>query len=105
MAERSFRDQATMNTGRRGARDLRRAGILAVVAVVAMLATACGVVHVHFGSGSTGSVTIQPNLAFVHCMRSHGVPSFPNSVKSVTVQLTGNGPIARGYEDCKHLLG
>jgi hypothetical protein len=84
---------------------LQRAGLLAVVAPVAVLATACGIVHVHFGSGSTGSVTIQPNAAFVQCVRSHGVPSFPDSTKSVTVQLTGNGPIARAYEDCKHLLG
>lgn len=85
---------------------LRRAGALAVVAAVAVLTTACGVVHINFGPASAKSATFQPNLAFVRCMHSHGLTNFPNPKpsKSVTVRLDGNSPAARSYDACKHLL-
>jgi hypothetical protein len=71
-----------MNTRTGGTRLLRRGGALAVAAGVAVLTTACGVVHVHFGSSggsaSTGSATYRADLAFAHCMQTHGVPNFPN---------------------------
>ena len=110
MSRLSFLTRPAVNGKTRGSRALRRAAVLPVVAAVAVLATGCDVVHVHFGSSgasaSPGSVTFQPTLAFVQCMHSHGLKTFPNPSpgKSVTLQLTGNSPIVRGYDACKHLL-
>ena len=68
-----------MNDKTGGSRGPRRAGALAVVAAVAVLATACGV-HVSFsgGSASTGSAAFRENLAYAQCMQTHGVPNFPD---------------------------
>ena len=109
-----------MNDKTGGNRGLRRAGALAVVAAVAVLATACGV-HVSFGDGSapastgsasTGSATFRANLAFAQCMRSHGVPNFPEPTSSsesfnVSGHLNGTalpGPLGRAANACRHLL-
>ena len=110
MSRLSFLTGPAVNGKTCGSRALRRAAVLPVVAAVAVLATGCDVVHVHFGSSgasaSPGSVTFQPTLAFVQCMHNHGLKTFPNPSpgKSVTLQLTGNSPIVRGYDACKHLL-
>ena len=57
-----------------GNRGLWRAGALAAVAATAVLATACG--------GSAPSTQSGPTYAQVltlaRCMRSHGVPGFPD---------------------------
>jgi len=90
----------------------RRAAALAVVAAVVMLTAGCGVVHIHFGSSagpaSTGSGTYQADLAYAHCMQTHGVPDFPdpNPSRGVSIsgQPQGNGPAARANDACKHLL-
>jgi subtilase family serine protease len=99
-------EEAAMNGKTGGNRGPRRAGALAVVAAAAVLTTACGVVHVHFGSARAESVTFQPNPAFMQCMHSHGLTNLPNPnpSKSITVQLKGNSPVARAYDACKHLL-
>lgn len=98
------------NTG--GNRGLRRAGAPAVVAAVAVLATACGV-HVSFsgGSASTGSATFRENLAYAQCMQTHGVPNFPTPTNSserfhVSGHPNGKatGPMARANDACQHLL-
>ena len=69
-----------MNGKTGGNRRPRRAAALAVAATVAVLTTACGVVHVHFGSSggsaSTGPATYRAELAYAQCMRAHGLPSF-----------------------------
>jgi hypothetical protein len=102
------------NTGAN--RGLRRAGALAAMATVAVLATGCGVVHVHVGSsggsaGSAGSATFRANLAFAHCMQTHGVPDFPepaNSSESFHVSGRPNGKLtgslAQASDVCEHLL-
>ena len=91
-----------------GKRGRRAAGALAVAAAVAVLATGCGVVHVHFGSSSAPSTTYRVTLAYSRCMRGHGLPGFPAPGPSGTVsfsgQLTGNGPAARANAACEHLL-
>ena len=94
-----------------GNRGLWRAAALAVVAAVAVLATACGVVHVHFGSSGgsapTGSAASRADLAYAQCMRAHGLTKFPNpspSGFSFRMQLNPNGPAARANDACEHLL-
>jgi predicted small secreted protein len=68
---------ATMNsdTGR------RRAGVLAALVVTALLTAACGgsTPTGAGGSSSTGGSSLhQQELAVAQCMRSHGVPDFPD---------------------------
>jgi len=97
-----------------GNRGPRRAAALAVAAAVAVLITACGVVHVHLGSSggsvSTGSATYRAELAYAQCMRAHGLPGFPDphphpsGGPSVHVNVNPNSPAARANDACKHLL-
>ena len=104
-----------MNANTSSNRGLRRAGILGVMAAVAMLATACGMVHVHVGSsgGSAqgGAAAFRANLAYAHCMQTHGVPNFPDPTNSSeSFHVTGHpdgkitGPRARANDACQHLL-
>jgi hypothetical protein len=72
---------ATMDndTGRHQGR--WRAGLLAALVVLAMLAAACS------SSGSPqagGSSARQQALAVARCMRSHGIPDFPNPNRNGT---------------------
>ncbi len=103
-----------MNDKTGGTRLLRRAAALAVAAAVAVLTTACGFVHVHFGSSggsaSTGSASYRAELAYAQCMRAHGLPGFPNPDPSgrpgsnVHVNFNPHGPAARAVAACEHLL-
>jgi subtilase family serine protease len=103
-----------MNDKSGGSRGLRRAAALAVVAAGASLVTACSVVHVHFGSSggpaSTGPATYRADLAYAHCMQTHGVPDFPDpkpsGSTSTSRRLKGNasGPLAQANDACEHLL-
>ena len=96
-----------MNDKTGGSRGPRRAGALAVVAAVAVLATGCGVVHVHFGS-SPASPSYQEERAYARCMQTHGVPTFPDPSPSerfsINRNLSGNSPLARANDACKYLL-
>jgi hypothetical protein len=95
----------------------RRAGALAVAAAVAVLATACA-----GGSAppSASAPTYAQVLALAQCMRSHGVPSFPDPDTAGGYALTSNGSIEgaggssvdigssqvqAAYGDCQHLPG
>lgn len=95
-----------MNGKTGGNRSPRRAGVLAVVAVVAVLTAACGVVHVHIGSA--GSATYRADLAYAQCMRAHGLTKFPNPNSSGgfsgQVNVKANSPATRANDACKHLL-
>jgi subtilase family serine protease len=103
-----------MNTRTGGNRGPWRAGVLAVVAAVAALTTACSFVHVHFGSSGgsapAGPATYRAVLAYAQCMRAHGLPGFPNphpaGGSSIHLQVNGNpnSPAARANDACKHLL-
>ncbi|HLN71213.1 MAG TPA: hypothetical protein VK280_28585 [Streptosporangiaceae bacterium] len=112
-----------MNDKTGGNRGLRRAGALAVAAAVAMLAAGCGVVHISLGGGSASSSASAPTyaqvLALAQCMRSNGVPDFPDPSASGGYTLTSNGSIEgaggtsidinssraqAAYGDCRHVL-
>jgi hypothetical protein len=87
----------------------RRAGALAVVAAVTLLTAGC---IVHISVGPSAAPTAQPpyraELAYAQCMRTHGLPGFPDPSPSGTFSwhLTGSpgSPVARANEACKHLL-
>ena len=101
-----------MNVKTGGSRRQRRAGALAVLAAaVAVLTAACGgSPSSSAGSASTGSSAYRAELAFAQCMRTHGVPSFPDPNPSggfsVSGQLNGNpeGPAAQAHNACQRLL-
>ncbi len=108
----------------------RRSGVVGALALLALLLAACGGGPsaspgiASIGSGPTTTTTTPaangglPNreqayselLAYSQCMRSHGVPSFPDP------QLSGNGiklaspanhsspPFASAAKTCAHLL-
>jgi len=105
-----------MNDKTGGNRGMRRAGALAVAAAVAVLATACG-------GGSDPSAASTPTyaqeLALAQCMRSHGVPNFPDPNASGGYALTTSGSIEgaggssididnsqaqAAYGGCRHVL-
>lgn len=75
--------------GSRGRSPLRRLAIpAAALAAVALLAAACGGGG---SSGSGGSTTYQKELAFSQCMRSHGVPNFPDPGSNGIISIQGGG--------------
>jgi hypothetical protein len=107
--------EAVMNDKTASNRGSRRAGALAAVAAVAVLATACG------GSApsAAGPPTYAQVLALAQCMRGHGVPDFPDPDGSGSYTLTSTGSIEgaggssvdinssqaqAAYGDCRHLL-
>jgi hypothetical protein len=99
-----------MNDKTGGKRGLRRAGALAVMAAVAVLATGCGV-HISFGNGSasTGSYTFAQELALAQCMRGHGVPNFPDpdpsgGFNASVLSTIDNSQVRAAYGACRHLL-
>jgi hypothetical protein len=104
-----------MNGKTGGSRGPRRAAALAVLAAVAVLTAACGLVHVHVlssgGPAATGPATYRANLAYAQCMQTHGVPNFPDPTNSsesfhVSGHLNGKatGPRAQANHACEQLL-
>jgi hypothetical protein len=88
-------------------------GILAVVAAVAVLATACdGSTSSAAGSGAPAN--LGQELAYSECMRAHGEPNFPDPSASGGFQYasTPNGAggtvnstqLAAAQNACQHLL-
>ena len=80
---------------------------LGVALGVALLTTGCG-----GGGGSPGKsrpLVHQELVAFAHCMRSHGVPNWPDPLPQGGFPRTGNGQNSGPQADaamstCKHLL-
>ncbi len=104
-----------MNGKTGGNRGLRRAAALAAAAAVAMAATACG----SSGPSSVTAPTYAQVLALAQCMRSHGVPNFPDPDASGGYSLASNGSLKgaggssvdinssqaqAAYGDCRHLV-
>jgi hypothetical protein len=84
---------------------------VAVLAVAALLTAACGGGPPSAaGSSATGQVRVQQALAFAHCMRSHGVPNFPDPdssggivIKKSLMESSYNAPRS-ARTACVHLL-
>lgn len=89
-----------------------RAGALVVVTTAAMLIAGCGVVHISLGVGPApvSSAAYRANLAYAHCMRSHGAPNFPIPSPGESFHISGHPPahvhgrMARANQACEHLL-
>jgi hypothetical protein len=83
----------------------------AVLASVALLTAACGGGSASAaGSSGTGQVRVAQALAFAHCMRSHGVPNFPDPdssggivIKKTLMEPAFNAPRS-ARAACTHLL-
>jgi hypothetical protein len=70
--------QETTGARQRGCRAWRqRAGVLAVTAGIVILAAACGS-SPSSTSSTGGSSRLQQDLSFTQCMRSNGLPDFPD---------------------------
>ena len=76
------------------------------VAAVSVLAAGCG-----SGSSATARTTAQGGtVAYAHCMRSHGVPSFPDPTSSGEIPkdevtpLVGSPQFATADTACQHLV-
>jgi hypothetical protein len=110
----------TSNDGTGGGRDRwrrgpRRAGVLAIIAGIALATVACSSSSTS-GSGPSagssqagGSTTYQKDLAYAQCMRSHGVPKFPDPTSSGAFVNTGqfNSDSSQFHSadaTCRHLL-
>jgi hypothetical protein len=87
----------------------RRAGVLAVTAGLVLLTAACGGSPSSTGSGSSpnagGSASPQASsssaLAFSRCMRSHGVPNFPDPPPSFNGKFPGSSPQQLGVSESR----
>jgi hypothetical protein len=107
-----------MNDKTGGTRGPRRAGALAGVAAIAVLATACGsssdpATDISASGGPAAGARL---VALAQCMRGHGAPNFPDPGTSGGFNLTTtpNGPsgsidigssqIQAAYRACRHLL-
>jgi hypothetical protein len=103
-----------MNDQTRGNRGPRRVAALTAVAAVAVLATACG----SSAPSSASPPAYAQVLALAQCMRSHGVPTFPDPDASGGYSLAPNGSLEgaggsvdidssqaqAAYGDCRHLV-
>ena len=94
--------------GRNRQRRARASTLAAALAGIAMLAVACGG-GPPAGSGSgSGPTPYQQALAYAQCMRSHGVPSFPDPTSQGLITY---GPVdirssqyLSANKICQHLL-
>jgi hypothetical protein len=96
-------------------RPARTSAAIIATAALALLAAACGGSPSPTGSGGSpgaaGSANSQKMLAFSRCVRSHGVPNFPDPnssgvlPKSQVAQLTASSPqFPAAHGACEHLL-
>ncbi len=98
-----------MNGKAAGYRGPRLAGALAVVAVVALLAASFRVhvqTYTSYPAGPAGSATYRQEVAFVQCLRSHGLPGLPDPPPpggSVNLQVTQNGIGGKAVDACQRL--
>jgi hypothetical protein len=100
-----------MNDKTGGGRGPRRAGALAAgaLAVLAavLLAAGCASSSTSTVSGS-GTSTYTQEVTFAQCIRSHGVPGFPNPDAagkfSINATMLDSSRTQAAYGTCRHLL-
>lgn len=102
-----------MNAKIFGTRGARRVVALAVLAAAALLTAACSAPS-SGGSGTastTESAAYRADIAFAQCMRTHGVPNFPDPGPSTNFTVSGapvggaaNTPSGKAYNTCQYLL-
>jgi len=89
-----------------GGNRIVRAAALAVVAAAAALATACGSTT---APSVSGEPTFAQEVALAQCMRSHGVPNFPDPDPSggfsLSMSTIDSTQVQIAYGACRHLLG
>ena len=106
-------------TRRAGPRRRRAAAAIVIAAGLALVAAACSA-HSSAGAGGSGDpvgssnsppATSQKVLAFSACMRSHGVPNFPDPDSSgvlpkgeIAQLLASNPQFPAAHRACEHLL-
>ena len=78
--------RSPMNGKTGGNRGPRRAAALAVVAAAAVLTACGGSPSSSGGSAPAGSAIYRADLAYAHCMQTHGVPGFPDPNPSERLQ-------------------
>ena len=90
----------------------QKPAIILAAAALAVLATACsgGPKPAGGSSGAGTTATLPSAVAYSHCMRTHGVPDFPDPTgtgqvpKADAQQLRISGPRLQAAEqDCQHL--
>jgi hypothetical protein len=89
----------------------RRAGVLAVTVGIVMLAAACSS-SPSSSSSTGGSSQLQQELSFTTCMRSHGLPTFPDpnptgvsfGNQQQQQQQRSNPHFPTALSACQHLL-
>ena len=97
------------NPGPRRAAALAAVTVTAAVTAAAMLA-ACGASPPSAaGPAPAGPATYHAELAYAHCMQTHGAPNFPTPANPsqrfhITGHPTGNNPAAQANDTCQHLL-
>lgn len=91
-------------------RRARVAAVMTAMAGVALLAAACGGSSPSSSTPAGGSTDYQKAVAYAQCMRSHGVPSYPDPDSQgqfPPVQLGRNGvsqqAVQSAQNDCRHL--
>jgi hypothetical protein len=106
-------EEAAMNSKTAGNQGPRRAGALAVVAAVAVLATACGGRFDPSPAGSApggaATFTFAQELVLAQCMRGHGVPDFPDpnaagGFSDLNASTLDSSRVQAAYGACRHLL-
>ena len=86
-------------------RRARAAAVITVMAAAALLAAACSSSPSSTGSGGSpnagGSASSPSALAFSRCMRSHGVPNFPDPPPSFNGKFPGSSPQQLGISESR----
>lgn len=72
----------------------RRALSVLTVCALAVFTAACGMPKVALKPGATGATGSTGSLAFASCMRSHGVPDFPDPSGGRVMMSNRNGKMA-----------
>ena len=100
-----------MNDSSGRGRDRRRssprwAAALAAMALTGLLATACGGGSSPAATATGGSTRVQAALAYARCMRSHGVPDFPDPDNNGNFHLDNSvsSQETAANQACNHLL-